>query len=236
MSTTTSKVIADWDVLGLFVHPVLPLPGLPQRKLTFTLGGLPEEHLLYWLACDGELITSDILAQAPLSVTRGQNKELLLTPVPEKPGFPKMAITKTTDRLEEINAWLSELYHRHCTLQTMQAPLPVRLALISTASLRTVNAALAVPLTAEALGANLVVETENAFAENSWTDFITIEKVQFSVGEAISHPHIQVDAMPWKDELASEQHTLRDYLTAADGTLILGRFLSTTKEGELTNL
>jgi len=236
MSTTTSKPIADWDVLGLFVHPVLPLPGLSQRKLTFTLGGLPEEHLLYSLNCDGKLITSDVLATAPLKYTRGNKQELLLTPEPAKPDFPPIAITKTTPRLEEINAWLSNLYHRHCTLQAMNAPLPVRLALLSAASLRTVNAALTVPLTAEALAANLVVETETAFAEASWTDTITIEKVQFSVGEAIAYPQILVEQMPWKDDLDSAQHSLRDYLTAADGTLVLGRFLSTTKEGAITNL
>jgi hypothetical protein len=238
MSTTAGKVIPELDVLGLFVRPIRQLAGISQKELKFANGGLPGEHLLFSLLCEDKPITNEILATAPLAVTRGLNDELLLTPEPAKTGFGPIAITKSAKspapaKTQDVTDWLFELYHRRCTLLPMKTRPPVPLAVLSYASLLILNEALTVPLTAEALEANLVVQTESPFDEIAWSDSIKIDKILFSVGDALGHPRIKVDALPWRDKLDSGQISLRDYLTAKDGTLILGRFLTATSDGAL---
>jgi len=241
MSTTAGNVISDLDVLGLFVHPVLELGGISLDKMTFGNSGLPKEHLLFSILCDGKSIATEVLATAPLIVSRGQNGELLLTPQQERKGFGPLAITKSTNskgpdaaRPQEITEWLSELYGRRCTLQAMKTSPPVPIALVSYASLLTVSEALTTPLTAEMLGVNLVVQTESAFAEASWNGHIVIDKVPFRLGDAISFQNIQAEALPWKHELRPEQQDLRTYLAGAGGAFVFGRFLTATAEGVIT--
>jgi hypothetical protein len=228
-----TMTVEQMDVLGLFVEHILPLPPVPINSLLIGDNRVPQDHCLYTLVAGNRPLTYDeILKCAPIILTN-KDGDMALTVKGEEKRFTPLIIRRSRNSNGksvagpgEIAEWVSEILQQKCSLKRTAEPISAPLVLINYASLAALNRKIKTPLSAEMLGAHIVVNCE-ALQERTWSNTVQIDQAEFQIGKLVVHPTFRVDQFHWE----STAEDLPSKVASPTGTLVFGRYVVPTKSG-----
>jgi len=233
-----TKPFTELDVLGCFVQPIVPMNVIKRKSLTIASNGRVANNQLFKLFIGGQFAIQSDLAVMPKVVADEHEEELALES--DRPGFPPLVLKLNPENpaesdTREPNNWLSEFFQHPCQLRPITDTRIPQLVIASYGSFIALNNALTNPLPIESLAANLVIDAE-PWAEMNWGTEVSINQVQFVVGEPMTHPQLDVVKLNWKEEgeLTSAQKLFRPYVVGNDRRLRFGRMAQPVTGGKIT--